>query len=108
MTDDEKREATTYRVQRAFGKKSNVCQIDKLVMGVEVDQYHVTIKMEGRATLDLWCDCPGFRRQNFPKIEHKHVKLALDYQKREHPKWAEYTIHGAGKNTEIEFLRGSA
>lgn len=101
MTEDEKREATTYRI-KCWG--ANSYHIDKLVMGVEVENYQLTIKSEGRASLDLWCNCPGFRIQQFPKIEHKHIKIALDYQKRGEPPWADYTIKGTGKNAIIEFL----
>lgn len=104
MTKDEKLEATTYRIQR-FG--NHTYQIDKLIMDVEVEQYHITIKPDGRASLDLWCDCPGFRIQQFPKIEHKHIKIGLDFQKRNEPKWAEYKLRGTGRKAEIEFLESS-
>ena len=105
MTKDEKLEATTYRI-KCWG--ANSYQIDKLIMGVEVEQYQLTIKAEGRASLDLWCNCPGFRIQQFPKIEHKHIKIALDYQSRGEPTWAEYTITGTGKKAEIKFIGDSS
>ena len=104
MTNKDAEEATTYRIQQ-WG--NNSYQIDKLVIGVEVEQYQLTIKSEGRATLDLWCNCPGFRIQQFPKIEHKHIKIALDYQERGEPSWAEYKLHGTGKKATIEFIGSS-
>ncbi len=104
MTAKEIREATVYRIQK-WGK--HTYQIDKLIMEVEVEQYHLTVKMQGRDTLDLWCDCPGFRIQQFPKIEHKHIKIVLDYQKRDEPKWAEYRISGTGKKAQIKFVKDS-
>lgn len=55
----------------------------------------------------IWCDCPGFSHQKFAHIEHKHIKLVLDYQKRGEPEYATYRIHGTGANTRIEFLSQS-
>lgn len=111
MNDDEKREATAYRVQKDFGIRSNVYRIDKLVMGVEVDNYHVTVEfapgMQARIA-SLWCDCPGFRNQHFAQAEHKHVKLVLDYLERGAPGWAEYTLIGTGQKAKIKFLRSKS
>ena len=106
-TDVERREMTTYVVQETFGVKANAYRIGKMVIGVEVDSYHVTINFMGGRLLDkdVWCDCPGFRQQNFDKVKHKHVLLVLDFiLDRCKPKSATYTIIGTGKNARIKFI----
>ncbi len=106
FTDDEIRAMITYVVIKDFGKKSNAYKITKLQMGVELDNYHCSVRyideLEGAA---VWCDCPGFRRQKFDKMQHKHIMLVLDYQKRGEPTSATYTIIGTGRNAKIKFLR---
>lgn len=106
-SDEEKREMMTYVVIKDFGKKSHVYRITKMMMGVELDKYHVTIKFRGGKLRDedVWCDCPGFRRQNFDKVKHKHILLVLDYLlDRCAPESATYTIVGTGKKAKIKFL----
>jgi hypothetical protein len=97
------REVTIYRIQEDFGKNSGTYRIDKVVACVEMDTYHVQLKPEK----DPWCDCMGFRRQNFEKDKHKHVVLARDYVSRGKPEWAEYTIKGTGHMAQIEFIRSA-
>ena len=75
-------------------------QINKLVMGVKTDDYWVSLL--GRDRFD--CSCPGFAMQKYPPIEHKHVKLALDFWERGEPENAQYMIHGTGANAQIEYL----
>lgn len=107
LTDAERRELTTYVVEKDFGKKSNVYKITKMVIGVEVDSYHCTVKLTptGRIIDDnIWCDCPGFRRQNFAKIEHKHIMLVLNYMERGEPTSVTYTIVGTGKTAKIRYM----
>ncbi len=104
MTAEEIREATVYRIQK-WGE--HTYQIDKLIMDVEIEQYHITIKQLILDTLDLWCDCPGFRMQLYPKVEHKHIKIGLDFIERDEPKWAEYRINGTGKKAQIKFVKDS-
>ncbi len=104
MTKDEVIEATVYRI-KGFGR--NTYQIDKLIAGVEAEQYHLDIKDAEGGGLSLWCDCPGFRIQQFPKIEHKHIKIALDYRERGEPSWAEYRMTGTGAKAVIRFMRDS-
>lgn len=53
----------------------------------------------------IWCDCTGFKIQKFPHIDHKHIKLVLDYQERGEPMWAKYRIQGTGAVTAIEFIQ---
>ncbi len=100
MTKEERLEATTYTIFRTGSDRQRHYQIDKCIMGVSIEKYWVQLK--GRE--GFWCDCPGFRRQNFPKIEHKHVKIAMDFSQRGEPRDAEYRIHGTGAKTEIEVL----
>lgn len=111
MNDDEKRELTIYLIRKDFGPKSNTYRIDKIVACIEQECYHVTYKPNGPAgTLreqDVWCDCQGFRQQNFDKTRHKHVMLVTDYVSRGAPAWAEYNIIGTGKDAKIEFLRSA-
>ena len=106
LTDAERRELTTYVVEKDFGKKSDVYRITKMVIGVEVDSYHCTVKLRNGQLhdKDIWCDCPGFRRQNFAKIEHKHIMLVLNYMERGEPTSATYTIVGTGKNAKIRYM----
>lgn len=107
-TDEQLRAMTTYVVVKDFGKKSDVYRIAKMRIGVELDVYRVTIKFKGGKLRDedVWCDCPGFRQQNFDKIKHKHILLVLDYVlDRSVPESATYTIIGTGKNAKIKFLR---
>ena len=106
-TDEQLREMTTYVVIKDFGKRSDVYRISKMRIGVELDVYHVTIKFKGGMLCDedVWCDCPGFRQQNFDKIMHKHILLVLDYvEARDTPESATYTIIGTGKKAKIKFL----
>ncbi len=110
-SDEELREMMTYVVIKDFGKKSDVYKITKLQMGVELDNYHVTFKFTptgGVIDDNIWCDCPGFRRQLFDKAKHKHILLVLDFLVEQgSPESATYTIIGTGKNAKIKFLRKS-
>lgn len=109
LQDEETREATTYVVQETFDKRAQTYLIRKIIMEVEADTYHVTIKptSTGRILDDnVWCDCPGFRRQTYAKIAHKHIMLVLDYIAHGTPKTATYTIIGTGRKAKIKFLRG--
>lgn len=101
--EEETREATVYTIFRTGNRHIRHYQINKVIMGVEVDKYWVHLK--GRD--EVWCDCPGFRRQSFPKMEHKHVKIAQDFNKRGEPDGAQYNIVGTGANTTIIFLSSS-
>lgn len=105
-TQAETQEAAVYRIfvnKHASGEQSKThYTIEKRIMDTPVELYAVTIKSEGRADLQLWCDCPGFRVQKYPKIDHKHIKIAMDYQSRGQPEWAEYRILGKNK---IRFIR---
>ena len=93
-------EATVYRVQEDFGRGSGVYRIAKRTIDVEVEVYHVQI---GKDT--VWCDCPGFRRQKFDVEQHKHIRAARDYISRGSPEYIDYRFLGAGKNTQIKFVR---
>ncbi len=105
MNDEARRKLTTYRVQKAFGKKSNVYQIEKVVCDTVLDTYHATVNPINHAGVGtLWCDCPGFRRQNYAKDKHKHVILVMDFQSRGEPVGATYTIEGTGQRAVIKYL----
>lgn len=98
-------ESTIYRIKK-FG--TNTYHIAKLVCAVELDAYQITInpiRENGMGT--LWCNCPGFRIQQFPKDQHKHIKIGMDYIARGEPEWAEYRMTGTGKNAKIHFSRDS-
>ncbi len=97
--DEETIAATLYRIKRLTNTSYN---IQKLVCGVEMEDYHVDIKRD-----EFWCNCPGFRIQQFPKIDHKHIKVALDFQSRGEPEWAEYRMTGTGAKAVIKFIRDS-
>jgi len=97
-------EMTTYTIFRTGSAMQRHYQINKMVMGVAVDEYWV--QLMGRDT--VYCNCPGFQRQRFPKMEHKHIKIAQDFSVRGEPKDALYKIHGTGATTTIEYLGAKA
>ena len=102
---EERERMTTYRVCSTFGRLSNAFLIEKRILDVTVDRYHVSIQQElsGEIT-SVWCDCPGFRMQKYAHLEHKHIKLVLDFQQRGEPTWAEYGMAGTGQKAVITFL----
>ena len=101
MTTSEVAETVTYTVFRTGDMRHRHYQINKMVMGVKVDDYWVQLSSRDSVS----CSCPGFRRQNFPPMEHKHIKLAQNYSERGEPIKAEYRIHGAGANAIIEVVK---
>ena len=105
---DDTIEAAVYRINK-FGLNSY--NIHKLVMDVRTEDYQITLKPNGPGgemrEVDLWCNCPGFRIQQFPKIQHKHIKIGLDFQSRGEPEWAEYRMTGTGKKAKIHFMGDS-
>lgn len=104
--DRRRQEATVYRVEEDFGKRSGIYRLSKRTLDVELDVYHVTYKpATGDDEAHIWCDCPGFKRQKFAHDRHKHVRAVKDFIKRGSPKHAEYRFIGAGKNTKIKFVR---
>ena len=94
-------EATTYTIFRTGSDRLRHYQINKCVMGVEIDKYWVQLK----GSRQVYCDCMGFQRQQFPKIEHKHVKIALNFSERGEPRGAEYRIHGTGAKAQLEVIK---
>lgn len=87
---------TFYRVSPMAGAgNEGHYKVWKMVDGEEEDDYIVQVQpsRDGRR-LVLWCDCPGFLRQHYPKIEHKHVKLVLDYQRRGEKGIGLYKLNG--------------
>ncbi len=100
---DDTIEAAVYRIKK-FGAHSYT--ISKSIMGVEGEDYQITIK-HAEFEQEVWCNCPGFRIQQFPHIQHKHIKIGLDFQSRGEPEWAEYRMTGTGKKAKIHFVRDS-
>lgn len=100
ISKKEKAEATTYQIVRTGNKYQRHYRIEKYIMGVYVEAFNVRLK----GMKEIFCDCPGFHIQKFPKIEHKHVKIAQDFHKRGEPANATYKIHGAGAVASIEYL----
>ncbi len=94
-------EMTTYSIWRTGSRYQRHYQINKLVMGVEVESYWTQLK----GNSSVYCNCPGFQRQSFPKIDHKHVKIAQDFHDRGEPADALYKIHGTGGTTTLEVLK---
>ena len=99
--EQEKLDATTYTIFRTGSMHKRHYQINKVIMGVEVDKYWVQLNSRD----SVWCDCPGFRRQTFPKMEHKHVKIAVDFSERDEPIDAVYRIFGTGAKAQIQFIK---
>ena len=99
-------EATKYRITHVRGYRYKIV---KTIMGVEMDFYSIEIKTMEHESDDakLWCDCPGFRIQQFPKHQHKHIVLGMDYIARGEPEWGDYRMTGTGKNAEIHFIEDS-
>jgi hypothetical protein len=98
----EKLEATTYTIFRTGSAHQRHYQINKVIMGVVVDEYWVQLK----GSKECYCNCPGFQRQRYPKMEHKHVKMALDFSERCEPEDACYFIEGTGAEANIIYLPG--
>jgi hypothetical protein len=98
--DEEAREAAVYSIWRTGNKHRRVYQINKMMLDIMLDQYWVEL----RGHKKVHCDCMGFQRQSFPAIEHKHIKIAMDFAERGEPVNAKYRIHGTGAKTEIEYL----
>ncbi len=103
---DDTIEAAVYRINK-YGEHSY--NIVKTVMDVEMERYQISIKSTVGEVLDadLWCNCQGFRIQQFPKHQHKHILLGLDFQSRGEPAWAEYRMTGTGKKAKIHFMGDS-
>ncbi len=102
-------EATKYRIRKITGH--NNYRIVKTIMDVETDSYSISIKLKpallGTYIDELWCDCPGFRIQQYPKEQHKHIVLGMDYIARGEPEWVDYRMTGTGKNAKIHFIGDS-
>jgi len=105
--DREKLErATRYRVQKAFGATGDVYEVRRFVSEEPAGLYHVTLNLDGDSHI-IWCDCPGFKRQKYAHMEHKHIKLVLHFQALERadkiapPAYATYRIKGTGANATI-------
>ncbi len=69
--------------------------------GVEAETYTVSIENPKTGPLVPYCSCMGFRMQKYPKIRHKHVKMALDYQAQGEPREGIY--YRIGKDNFIIF-----
>lgn len=93
-------EEFTYTIWRTGTAQKRTYQINKCFMGQPMDNFWVELK----GSREVFCNCQGFARQRFPKIEHKHVKIAMDFAERGEPENAEYRIHGTGAKTEIEVV----
>lgn len=95
MSDSE----TVYTIVRGSTSRANhiMYELHKLVDDVVEDKYWVSVGPE-----ETTCSCPGFSRQKFPKLQHKHIKIVHDFQENGEPEGARYTIHGAGANAVIE------
>ena len=103
--DEDTIAATLYRINK-YG--NNQYLIKKLICGVEMEDYHITINpLRDNGMGTLWCNCPGFRIQRFPHDQHKHIKIGFDYQKRGEPTWAEYRMTGTGAKAVIRFIKDS-
>jgi hypothetical protein len=100
MTDELSKEelldATMYEIFRTGSKSHKHYQINKVRLGVTLDQYWVVLKAK-----EVQCSCPGFRIQKYPAIDHKHVKLAQDYWDRGEPEGLLYKIEGTGSQALI-------
>ena len=72
-------QATHYRVAKAFGATGDVYEVRRFVNEEQAALYHVTLNTVRDAHI-MWCDCPGFRRQKYAYIEHKHIKLVAHFQ----------------------------
>lgn len=99
-SQDELIAMTTYTIFRTGNAQQRYYQVNKMRLGVRLDEYWVQLRGN-----NVFCNCPGFRRQNFPKIDHKHVKIAQDFSDRGEPVDAEYKIVGTGAEAQIEVIK---
>ena len=97
MEPKQEPEEFTYTIFRTGMKHQRHYQVEKRFMGVIVDAYMV--QLNGRGKFE--CTCPGFYRQNFPKVEHKHVQIAIDFSEAGEPNNLEYRIQGTGAKAQI-------
>ena len=102
---------TTYKVTKAFGDTGHSYNVTKHVDGEHklLDSHMlVTVKWDKEKEpyypVVIWCSCSGFKCQKFAHIDHKHIKLVLDFQKHGEPDEVLYKIHGTGGHTEIEHI----
>ncbi len=101
---------TQYVVAKAFGQGSETYSVKRLLDNIQEEIYFVTVTWEpkvlgqDRIPKVLWCDCMGFRMQKYAYVQHKHIKLVIDFQKRGDPLFAMYRIRGTGGKAVIEHL----
>jgi hypothetical protein len=97
---------TVYRVER--DKLEGKYKITKRIDGDLDGIFHVTLTWyphcEGEMPKVMWCDCTGFQCQKFAHIDHKHIKLVIDYQEEGEPTYAEYHIFGTGAKAKIKHI----
>lgn len=61
--------------------RDNYFTITKTLRGAFCEEYQVqlTERIDDEGNRIVWCNCPGFLMQKYAKVDHKHVKLAIDF-----------------------------
>lgn len=93
-------EEYVYRIKRVGGPHERKYRIDKTILDIHAETYYVRLKGNS-----VECSCPGFARQKYPAIDHKHVQIAQDFHEVGEPNNAEYRIDGVGANATIRRVR---
>ena len=79
----------TYYVRQLQGRGNYA--VSKFGDDPEPDEvYDVTLSDNGK----VWCSCLGFRRQNYPKPEHKHILLVKLFKKLGEPPGQGFAMEG--------------
>lgn len=92
---------TRYTVCKAAASMGHGYEVRRLVDGKQKALYYVTLVLHPGGIPTIWCDCPGFRMQKYAHIEHKHVKLVMEYQDCGEPLLSTFIMKGTGQNVTI-------
>lgn len=87
----------TYTVERISGAAQRGVQKYLVTKfhddGTPIGEYTVSLPASGNLEdRGLFCDCQGFRRQKYPKPQHKHVKLVAEHVRQGEPRGRVYTL----------------
>ena len=71
-----------------------------------LEQYDVTVPQVSTAD-KVFCNCMGFRRQNYDKKDHKHIRLVIEFIKHLEPAGRVYRLDGPSHNVSVIVVKES-
>ena len=101
MSKKLKPEDFRYAVTQTFEKANKYFTITKKYRNAIKETYEVELDPDDEDR--VWCNCPGFIMQKYPKPLHKHVMLAKDYVARGRPLVAVYKLQA--KTNKVIFIK---